>query len=291
MGDIRPALIGLAALVSTLPGRRSVLTFHSGRYGALRSPDDYRYAGALAAALNRFDAVICVNSQLLDFLAAKGVRSGKLHFIGPYPGVPQRSLPPLAGPVAAFAAEHHPLIVAVGLMEREYNVPFLFDAIAKLRLHDPRAGLVVIGEGRLSGALEQQRRSHPAGDSILLAGDLPRELTLSAMARSAAMLRATSWDGDSVSVREAIDLGVPVVASNNGLRPPQVRCYAPENLDDCVAQLLESIRKGPLASRDAGAPAAGNIEQVMALYECLLGRASTADENLVAAMKSPGVKN
>src|ERR1039457_1265427 len=71
VGDIRPALIGLAALVSTLPGRRSVLTFHSGRYGALRSPDDYRYAGALAAALNRFDAVICVNSRLLDFLAAK----------------------------------------------------------------------------------------------------------------------------------------------------------------------------------------------------------------------------
>jgi hypothetical protein len=196
-----------------------------------------------------------------------------------------RPLPTLADPVAAFAGKHDPLIVAVGLLEREYNVPFLFDAIERLRSHHPRAGLVVIGGGRLSGILEQERRRHPAAGSILLAGDLPRGLTLSAIARSAAMLRATSWDGDSVSVREGVDLGVPVVASDNGLRPPQVHCYAPGNLEDCVAQLLKGFREGPLASGDAGAPASRNIEEVIALYDCLLGRTSIGDEDFIVSMK------
>ena len=43
-------------------------------------------------------------------------------------------------------------------------------------------------------------------------------LVAEAMSRITIFLRTTLYDGDSISVREALHLGVPVIASDNGMR-------------------------------------------------------------------------
>ena len=42
------------------------------------------------------------------------------------------------------------------------------------------------------------------------------------MSRSRILLRTTLYDGDAISVREALQLGTPVIATDNAMRPAGV---------------------------------------------------------------------
>jgi glycosyltransferase involved in cell wall biosynthesis len=56
-----------------------------------------------------------------------------------------------------------------------------------------------------------------------------------------ALLRTTLYDGDSVSVREALYLGTPVIATDNGMRPAGVRLIPISNrerLTDAVSDVV-----------------------------------------------------
>ena len=106
---------------------------------------------------------------------------------------------------------------------------------------------------------------------VLLYGDMPHAVTLRAMLECDMLLRTTLYDGDSVSVREALYIGTPVIATDNGMRPPGVH-------------LIPRIGPGAIArcggepSCDAGvarqAPAGDgqeNVRAVLRFYEELLG--------------------
>ena len=78
-------------------------------------------------------------------------------------------------------------------------------------------------------------------DVVLFPGDVDHELCLALMARSTVFVRPTFQDGDSISVREAMSLGVPVVASNVGARPARVLLFEPGNVDGLVEQLERTV--------------------------------------------------
>src|SRR6185503_11969747 len=59
------------------------------------------------------------------------------------------------------------------------------------------------------------------------------------MARSAVFVRPTFRDGDSISVREAVSLGVPVVASNVGSRPDGVALFEAGDISGLVEQIVK----------------------------------------------------
>jgi glycosyltransferase involved in cell wall biosynthesis len=50
-------------------------------------------------------------------------------------------------------------------------------------------------------------------------------------------VRPTLKDGDSISVREALVLGVPVVASRVGSRPPGTILFHPGNVEDMLSKV------------------------------------------------------
>jgi len=80
------------------------------------------------------------------------------------------------------------------------------------------------------------------GDRIFLAGDLEHELCLALMSRSAVFVRPTFRDGDSISVREAVSLGVHVIASNVGTRPDGVLLFEPGDVNGLMARIKEVCR-------------------------------------------------
>ena len=95
------------------------------------------------------------------------------------------------------------------------------------------------------------------------------------MNRSSLFLRPTRYDGDSLSVREALAMGVRVVASATDFRPPGVTLYQTDSFDDLLAKVT-----GVLATGDASAQNYSknfdNLEQVRKLYL----RAVAAQEKL-----------
>jgi glycogen(starch) synthase len=92
--------------------------------------------------------------------------------------------------------------------------------------------------------------------------------TLRAIGRSDVVLRTTLYDGDSVSVREALAFGVPVIATDNGMRPSGVHLIPAQE----PAKLLAAIEAALVAGRPR--PAASgeeNLEAVVRFYYELEG--------------------
>ena len=66
----------------------------------------------------------------------------------------------------------------------------------------------------------------PYCDRVFLAGDVEHAVTLHLIKKADLLLRTTRYDGDAISVREALFLGTPVIATDNGLRPDGVGLIA-----------------------------------------------------------------
>jgi glycosyltransferase involved in cell wall biosynthesis len=221
-GDLTPRLLGLALFCTLLPGRKTVLTFHSGGYPG--SP-----AGRTAAnrtlrgfVLRRLDGLIGVNPEIAALFARFGARQERIRTILPFAVQPPNRSLTLPERLAAFLSAHRPALLTVGLLEPEYDLPMQIDAMAGILERYPRAGLLIVGAGSLEEPLRARIASAPYRDHVLLYGDMPHALTLRATLESDLLLRTTLYDGDSVSVREALYIGTPVIATDNGMRPEGV---------------------------------------------------------------------
>jgi glycosyltransferase involved in cell wall biosynthesis len=157
-------------------------------------------------------------------------------------------------------------LVTVGLLEPEYDLALQIEVMAAIREKHPGAGLVVIGSGSLEAELRSLIRTKPYADHILLCGDVPHALTLRAIAQSDLLLRTTWYDGDAISVREALRLGTPVVATDNGMRPDAVRLIPTRDLHAlrrAIEEELTAPRPRRPPSDDAGEE---NLRAVLSLY-------------------------
>jgi glycosyltransferase involved in cell wall biosynthesis len=124
---------------------------------------------------------------------------------------------------------------------KEYGFELLVEALAALRTRYPQLGCLVMGSGEDRAQAEALVRQYGLDDAIFLAGDLDHELCLALMARSAVFVRPTFRDGDSISVREAKALGVPVVASNVGTRPEGTLLFEAGNVDGLIGIIERAI--------------------------------------------------
>jgi len=265
-GGLSPRLLLLALACTLLPGRRSVFTFHSGGYPESPEGQSAGWWTWRGFVLRRFDRLIAVNAALAELFLRFGVKPDRVRVILPFV-LPDR-LPgdPLPEPLAAFYGAHDPVLVSMGWLEPEYDFELQISILAKVRQRRPNAGLAILGEGRLRPDLERARLASGCADHVLLAGDQPHEVALQAIAGAGVFLRTTFYDGDSISVREALHLGTPVVASDNRMRPPGTVLFPARDGDALCAAIDEAlIRERPAA----GVPGSGrrHIEGVLALYE------------------------
>jgi glycosyltransferase involved in cell wall biosynthesis len=98
-----------------------------------------------------------------------------------------------------------------------------------------------------------------------LVGDLDHAITVRVLTECWLMLRTTLYDGDSISVREALALGLPVIATDNGMRPEGVKLIPtsdPRALLTAASQILAVSEPAPTASTDP----VDNIAAVLAVY-------------------------
>lgn len=268
-GGIPIRLLLLALVCTLLPGRRTVLTLHSGGYpdspaGRSARPDTLR-----GFVFRRFDRIIAVNAQLVALFLRFGVEPSRVRQIAPHAlasRLPDVDIP--AG-IEEFFGSHEPVLLSMGWLEPEYDFPLQIEALGAVRARFPRAGLLILGSGRLESALHQQVRENGHQGHVYLPGDQPHDVALRCIARAHVFLRTTWYDGDSVSVREALHWGTPVVASDNGMRPPGVVLIPPRDAQALAAGIEAAFTAPP--PRPAGeGEGRRNIEAVLQLYSELL---------------------
>ena len=269
-GDLTPRLMGLVFACTLLPRRRTVLTFHSGGYPGSPKGRTARVATLRGFVLRRLDGLIAVNGEIAGLFARFGARRERIRMIPPFAVEPPDRAIELPQRLAQFLSAHCPTLLTVGLLEPEYDLAMQIDAMAGILERFPRAGLLIVGAGSLEDQLRARIASAPYGDHVLLYGDMPHALTLRATLESDALLRTTLYDGDSVSVREALYMGTPVIATDNGMRPEGVHLIPPSDagrLRNAVCELLSGER----AARTPAGDGRENIRAVVRFYEELLG--------------------
>jgi glycosyltransferase involved in cell wall biosynthesis len=84
------------------------------------------------------------------------------------------------------------------------------------------------------------------------------------------LLRTTHYDGDSIAVREALGLGTPVIASDNGMRPPGIRLI-PARDEQALIDMIEVTLESAESRGQSAAGDDSNTAQVVRVYEDLLG--------------------
>jgi glycosyltransferase involved in cell wall biosynthesis len=239
-----------------------ILTLHSGMApGYLRdAPAWGRRLAAFVCSL--YTRVICVSDGIRCALLALGLPPHRTEIVPAWLKTerPEVSLDPS---ILAWMGRHQPLLSTALFFRPEYGFDLLATALARLRLRYPSVGCLVMGTGEQRE--EAVRRIHETGleENVLMLGDVNHDACLALILVSDVFIRATLEDGDSTSVREALSLGVPVVASRTGTRPAGAILFQPGD----VGEMLSKVELALALKRDGETPAAGCMDRLMEIYQ------------------------
>ncbi|MBI1749151.1 MAG: glycosyltransferase [Acidobacteria bacterium] len=239
-----------AVLLGQLTGKPSVLTFHAGPTQLYfpRSRGFWYWAFRLLFAAS--GEVICNHEPVKKAIAAYGIPEEKIYPIPAFSVQYTEKIPvPLPPAVEEFFRQHELRLFSYSLFRVEFTMEALFEAFAAVRRDFPRAGLLIAGPQEVPPEATAQMRKLGIDGAILVPGNLPHAEFLTAVQRSDVFVRTHLRDGACTSVLEALKLGVPVVASDDGIRPPSVITYAPGDAADLHRKLAAVL--GDLAAMRA----------------------------------------
>jgi glycosyltransferase involved in cell wall biosynthesis len=159
-------------------------------------------------------------------------------------GIPALGPPgPLPPTLRDFVAGD-PYVLAIGRAERRKNFPLLVSAFARVAAADAHLRLVLAGpEGPDSPAVGAVVAALPArvADRICLAGPVSGPVRRTLLDRAFALAYPSRYEGFGFPPLEAMQAGVPVVASRVGavleVAGPAAELADPDDVDDWAAAL------------------------------------------------------
>ena len=139
-----------------------------------------------------------------------------------------------------------PLLVAVGGGDRdpELGLPTVIEILPVLARAFPELRALFIGwqVGRKTQSLIDAR---DLGKHAVCIGQVSHERCLGFLQEADVVVRSTFTDGDAITVREALDLGIPVVASDTDFRPAGVTLFKKGDSGDLRAKLEQVLGSTP----------------------------------------------
>ena len=255
------ALLALtASLVNVAWGRRPYLTFHAGVIQRHFPKHRNRMLTPLYWLLFAIPRhIICNSEAVRTRIAEYGIDASK---IVPIPAFSRQYLEftpvPLSGDLEAFLQCWDTVVFTYVRMRSLFFPVTLIEGMAKVMEERPDVGLVVCGglghsDPGVWPAVQAAIERRQVQDRICFVDDLDHDAFLTALKRSALYLRTPITDGVAASVLEALALGVPVVACQNGTRPSGVVTYPPEDPDGLAQAVTEALDRRFKAAASVGA--------------------------------------
>jgi glycogen synthase len=195
------------------------------------------------AALRGYARIVAVSEAVRDAVLSLDLPAHRVtvhpafcasQVVGGEPPLALRRFFQRRSPVLAYA--HHP--------SRVYGRQVLFEALAKLRRRVPHVGLAMFGVATASDEVRDDARRAGVQDLIEDLGELPHLEALAVVEHASAFVRPTLADGDALTVREALALGTPCVASDASARPEGALVFHAGDPDDLADKLFEAF-SGP----------------------------------------------
>jgi glycosyltransferase involved in cell wall biosynthesis len=213
------------------------------------------FARRLAQLQREAALFVCVSQFIRERLIERGFPPEKLEVI--HQGV---EIEDDAPPRPAAAAAENPYLLFAGRFVEKKGARYLIEAMRILESRGVKAGLVLIGDGPLAGALKEQARGlkRVSFPGWLPAADL-RGWVRGALALSVPSVTARSGDAEGLPnvVVEAMAEGVPVVGSREAGIPEAIEhektgLLVPPGDPRALADALEALIAAPERRRRMG---------------------------------------
>jgi glycosyltransferase involved in cell wall biosynthesis len=258
-------LILVASLAGRLRGTPVLLTLHSGLL-----PGHVAGFGLIARKtakwiLGSFTRIVCVNGEIRRAIERLGIAGDHIVVIPAFLGVPKRV--ELAPPDRGLIRDLRPLLVAVagGEKDPERGLAIVLRAVQQLVAVIPDLGVVLMG-------WEVGPKTRPLIDELGLArhavcvGEVSHDRCLAFIRAADVVVRSTFVDGDAITVREGLALGVAVVASDTDFRPAGVTLFRKGDVADLVAKLEQVLAASRANSSVPSAPHDQSARDLWQLY-------------------------
>ena len=263
-------MIATAAVGARLKGTRTILTIHSGLF-----PGYVATLGSLSRAVARtilrsFAKVIGVNRDIGQAMESLGITGAGVAVIPAFLGVPDSE--ELVPEDRACIEGFRPVLMVVGGGDRdpEQGLPTVIETLPELVKLFPGLRAIFVG-WKVGPKTRPLLEARGLGSHALCLGEISHERCLSFLQQADVVVRSTFADGDAITVREGLDLGVPVVASDTAFRPPGVVLFRKGDSQDLLAKLKEVLAT-PVAAREASLAAVTPAHSLWQIYADLTGR-------------------
>ncbi len=241
----------LGLFINWILGNKPILTFHAGPvqlyFPKFRAPYLTPYYKLIFALAHK---IICNNQPVKDNIMTYGVSSEKIYTI---PAFSVQYLEfkeqKLSENVEQIFKNHHPVIATYVYNRPEFFNEYMMEGLKELKKFFPDVRLIIMSGEKEEEPFMKIAKEKGVENHVYYIGDQDHDMFLTILKRSVFYLRTPVKDGVSTSVLEALYWGVPVVASENGTRPPGVITYENKNIPDMVEKMKyvienqESVKK------------------------------------------------
>lgn len=267
--------------LTMMKGARLVLSLHALRH----EPEEFSSPGRrmMKAMVKSATRVIAVNPEIKEKLVALGAAPEKVSIIPAYlpPAIKEEEIGEVPPEVWTFMAGHSPVISANAYAVTKFNgqdlygIDMCIDLCAALKKDYPKIGIVFclpsIGERDYFNELKR-RTAEKGIEKNFLFQTKPCQF-YPVLMKSDIFVRPTNTDGDAVSLREALYLKVPSVASDAAPRPAGTVIFKSRNIDDFIARVKKvwensseyKVRLESLELPDV-------LNEILAIYRRAAGR-------------------
>ena len=219
--------------------------------------------------------IVCRNEQMRKAVIGMGADSSKISVLPGFLGIHSHQRAPVPAAIREFMEKHSHVLGATvyvpesGVLLPEYGIELVIGAVKKLRAAYPRLGVVIMGPGpEVKSQIKELTDIDP---HLMFTGPMPHETVLDVMKKLTIFVRPTHTDGDSISVREALALGVPVVASDTYFRPDGVSIFRKGDLHDLVEKLRHAIEQsGDLSPKPRQGVQSDTATRLLNIYQDLV---------------------
>jgi glycosyltransferase involved in cell wall biosynthesis len=237
--------------------------------------------GARGAVMHRAEQVVArgaslnlgASSDLVSRAIACGGRAELGPVAAPVPPQPEHSREQVR---ALLGVDDGPMLLAVGRLHPQKDYPTMLEAVARLQARSPQPMLVIAGDG--PDAEEIAALARELGVRVRLLGR--RDDVADLMSAADLLVVSSVWEARALVVQEAMQMGLPVVATDVGGIAELVADAAilvPANAPVALAAAIEKVLDNPVEARqraDHGRVLAGTwpdeaavVDRVLQAYE------------------------
>ena len=247
-------------VVSHIAAEKRLIYQHSDMKLEAYNPNSARSFPELPAVFSlyeKYDGIVSVTAEMLEvnkanlakyyaegtqFYSAQSVISGDV--IRTRADVPLAMVSPQAASIAQIEGLY--LFCCVARLSAEKNHARLLEAFAKVRKSAPNCVLMILGNGKLEGALKKYAQRLGISDHVLFLGhqDNPYAIIKACDCK----VLSSYYEGQGIVLLEALTLGLKCIATDN----PAIRSVLKGGLGVIVPQDTNALADAMLLAAQAG---------------------------------------